>query len=327
MVKIGDVAKLAGVSPATVSRALNDYPTVGQEYVKRVRAAAAELGYRPNSVARNLRRQSTDLVALIIPDVGNYFCTLIARGVEDVAREAGVSVLLCNSDEDPVKEARYLSVAVQERVAGVILSAHDENADVSSLAAAGIPVVAIDRPLGPAVDYVASDSYAGAAAATQHLRDQGWQRPGCCGGPTDVATAQRRVAGYRAAVKGFKVKPRVARGTYDHAGGVRTARALLDRDDPPDALIISNEQMALGVLSELRERGILPGVDIGVLTFDDTPWAPLIAPPMTVVEQPSYEIGARAAAILIDRIRNGPDAEVRHVELPTNLIVRQSSLR
>jgi len=326
VVKIVDVAKAAGVSPATVSRALNNYPTVGPEYVTRVRAAAVELGYRPNSVARNLRRQRTDLLALIIPDVGNFFCTLIARGVEDVASEAGLSVLLCNSDEDRAKEAKYLAVGVQERVAGVILSAHDESADISSLAAAGIPVVAIDRPLGPGVDYVASDSYAGAVEATQHLLDQGWQRPGCCGGPADVATAQRRVAGYRAALKDLDIEARVARGTYDHAGGVSAARVLLDRDDPPDALFISNEQMALGVLSELSTRGIRPGIDIGVLTFDDTPWAPLMTPPMTVIEQPAYEIGARAAQILIDRIRNGPDFEVRHVELPTRLIVRRSSL-
>jgi len=327
VVKIVDVARAAGVSPATVSRALNNYPTVGPEYVKRVRAAAVELGYRPNSVARNLRRQKTDLLALIIPDVSNFFCTLITRGVEDVARAAGISVLLCNSDEDRAKEAKYLAVAEQERVAGVILSPHDESADISLLAAAGIPVVAIDRPLGARIDYVASDSYAGAVEATQHLLDQGWQRPGCCGGPEDVETARRRVAGYRAALKDSGVEPRVAIGAYDQEGGARAAGALLDRDDPPDALLVSNERMALGVLSELSTRGIRPGVDIGVLTFDDTPWAPLMTPPMTVIEQPAYEIGARAAQILIDRIRNGPDFEVRHVELPTRLIVRRSSLR
>ncbi len=327
MVKIVDVARAAGVSPATVSRALNNHPTVGPEYVKRVRAAAVELGYRPNSVARNLRRQQTDLLALIIPDVSNFFCTLITRGVEDVARAAGISVLLCNSDEDRAKEAKYLAVAEQERVAGVILSPHDESADISLLAAAGIPVVAIDRSLGARIDYVASDSYAGAVAGTKHLLDQGWQRPGCCGGPEDVETAQRRVAGYRAALKDSGVEPRVAIGAYDQEGGARAAGALLDRDDPPDALLVSNERMALGVLSELSTRGIRPGVDIGVLTFDDTPWAPLVAPPMTVIEQPAYEIGARAAQILIDRIRNGPDFEVRHVELPTRLIVRRSSLR
>jgi len=327
LVKIVDVARAAGVSPATVSRALNNNPTVGPEYVKRVRAAAAQLGYRPNGVARNLRRQSTDLLALIIPDIGNSFHTLVARGVEDVARAASISVLLCNSDEDPTKEAEYLVVAEQERVAGVILSPHDESADISLLEAASIPVVAIDRPLGARIDYVASDSYAGAVIATQHLLDQGWQRPGCCGGPEDVETAQRRVAGYRFALKDSGVEPRVAFGAYDQEGGARAAGALLDRDDPPDALFVSSERMALGVLSELNARGIRPGIDVGILTFDDTPWAPLMAPPMTVIEQPAYEIGARAARILIDRIRNGSEFEVLHVELPTRLIVRRSSLR
>lgn len=327
MIKIVDVAREAGVAPSTVSRALNNHPSVGPEYVLRVRLAAEKLGYRPNGVARSLRRRSTDLIALIIPDVGNHFHTAVARGAEDVARESGLSVLLCNSDEDAAKEATYVGVAQSEKVAGVLLCPHHSDADITLLVDSHIPVVAIDRRLGDAVDSVTSDSREGAADATSHLLDQGWLRPGCCAGPSDVETAQWRVSGYTESVLRAGGEPLIEHGTYDREGGAQTAAALLDRENPPDSLVVSNEQMALGVLAELKRRHLEPGKDIGVLTFDDTPWAPLIDPPMTVVEQPAYEIGARAARMLVDRIRGESRSAPRHVVLPTRLIVRRSSLR
>jgi LacI family transcriptional regulator len=327
VVKIIDVAREAGVAPSTVSRALNNHPSVGPEYVERVRRAAERLGYRPNGVARNLRRQATDVIALIVPDVGNHFCTAVTRGAEDVAREAGLSVLLCNSDEDPVREARYLEVVEGEKVAGVLLSPHDMHTDVSRLIAARVPVVAIDRRLAGEIDAVTTDSHAGAFEATRHFYQQGWRRPGCCAGPEGIETAQWRLAGYRDAIEAAGGVEISAHGSYDREGGAAAAAALLDLPEPPDCLLVSNEQMALGVLAELRRRNLRPGIDVGILTFDDTPWAPLMTPPMTVIEQPAYEVGARAARMLVDRIRGEAPAGARHVVLPTRLVVRQSSLR
>lgn len=327
VVKIVDVAREAGVAPSTVSRALNNHPSVGPEYVERVRRAAERLGYRPNGVARNLRRQTTEIIALIVPDVGNHFCTAVTRGAEDVAREAGLSVLLCNSDEDPVKEAGYLEVVEGEKVAGVLLSPHDTHTDVSRLLAAGVPVVAIDRRLAGEIDSVTTDSRAGSFEATEHFYQQGWRRPGCCAGPEGIETAHWRLAGYQDAVAAAGGVPMSAHGSYDREGGAAAAAALLDSPEPPDALLVSNEQMALGVLAELRRRGLRPGDDIGILTFDDTPWAPLMTPPMTVIEQPAYDVGARAARMLVDRIRGEAPVGARHAVLPTRLVVRQSSLR
>lgn len=327
MAKIVDVAREAGVAPSTVSRALNDDPTVTEEYRERVKAAAEKLGYRPNQVARGLRKRSTAVIALIIPDVGNYFCTGITRGVEDVAREAGLSVLLCNSDEDVQREAMYVSVVESQQVAGVLLSPHSQQSDISILERAEIPVVAIDRRLGAKIDSVTTDSVSGAREATEHLLRSGWERPACCAGPRDVETAMWRVDGYRQGLGGTSVAPMIAHGTYNREGGASTVSQLLDLEPTPDSFVISNEQMALGVLAELDRRGLKPGVDVGVLTFDDTPWAPLIEPPMTVVEQPAYEIGARAARLLVDRVRGEASADVRHVVLPTRLVVRESSRR
>ncbi|MBK5238546.1 MAG: LacI family DNA-binding transcriptional regulator, partial [Actinomycetales bacterium] len=179
LAKITDVAREASVSVATVSRVMNNHPNVNFELAERVRVAAKKLGYRPNGAARSLRRQSSDLIALIISDVGNPFFTAITRGVEDVAQRSGYSVLLCNADENSDKEATYLRVAEQEQVAGVILSPHMLGSDVTRLQKAKIPLVVIDRPLREEVDSVMANSREGAESATNQLIDSGWSRPAC----------------------------------------------------------------------------------------------------------------------------------------------------
>lgn len=327
MVTIRDVAREAGVSVATVSRALNNSPNVDPGYAERARAAAARLGYRPNYVARNLRRQSTEMIALIISDVSNPFFTAIARGVEDVAQREGYSVLLCNSDENSAKESTYLGVAEQQRVAGVILSPHQAGSDIARLRSAGIPVVVVDRPLSDDVDTVLSESREGARLGTRHLIDAGWRRPACVTGPVSATTATLRLLGYRDAVQEAGLPEISAQSIFQQSGGSAATRDLLSRAEPPDALLIANAQMALGALDEIRRRGIEVGRDIGLVTFDDAPWAPLITPPMTVIAQPAYDIGSHAAELLLDRVRS-PDAQApQRLVLPTSLIVRGSSRR
>jgi len=198
---ISDVAARAGVSTATVSRALNGKPTVDPDLAARVRTAATELGYQPNGPARNLRRQEAAVVALIISDVENPFFTAIARGVEDVAHAAGYSVVLCNSDESGEKENRYIVVAIQERVAGVILSPSGTTTSVAKLAGRGTAYVAVDRPLPEQDSDVVVDTRLAARQATAHLVAQGYERIGCVTGPAGVRTADDRLAGYREALK------------------------------------------------------------------------------------------------------------------------------
>jgi len=326
--KIRDVAARAGVSVATVSRALNGHPTVNTELADRVKKAAEVLGYRPNGIARNLRRQSTDVLALIISDIGNPFFTAVARGVEDVAQRSGYSVLLCNADEDSEKEARYLRVVEQEQVAGVILSPHGADSGVARLRQAGIPLVVIDRPLRDEEDSVMVRSREGAEVATTHLIDAGWRRPACVTGPEDAATAQARLTGYRDAVAARGgLENLFVHAPYRQAGGASAAAQLLDLDDPPDALFVANSQMTLGVLDEIKRRGLRIGTDIGVITFDDAPWAPFVNPPISVVAQPAYDIGAQAAQLLMERLKSQAPEARRHIVLSTTLIVRDSSRR
>jgi LacI family transcriptional regulator len=331
LVKISDVAKAAGVSTATVSRALNGVPTVDPLLARRAREAAARLGYRPNAVARNLRRRRTAIWALIISDVANPFFTSLVRGVEDTSQQAGYSIFLCNTAEDPEREQRYLAVSEEEQVSGVILSPNIRGSGVSSIIKAGTPLVAVDRPLSEPVDSVLVDSARGAETATMHLLEQGWTNPACITGPSYATTAQERAQGYCTAVAaatGPSAAMHVSYADFRPAGGRNSAASLLQMEPPPDSFFVANSEMMIGVLQELKERGIEPGRDVGLICFDDPPWASLLTPPLSVIAQPAYEMGVQAAQILLERIAAGnTPAEPKTVTLDTTLIVRASSLR
>lgn len=330
MATINDVATRAGVSTATASRALNGKSTVDPALAARVLSAAAELGYQPNGPARNLRRQETAVLALIISDVENPFFTSIARGVEDVAQAVGYSVVLCNSDENPDKERRYIDVAIQERVAGVVLSPTGTATNVDLLTARGTPLVAVDRPLpGASADMVLVDTRNAAKEATAHLVSQGYSTIGCVTGPAGIRTADDRLAGYRDALRSAKRRTSakfVRRTEYRADGGYEAAIDLLGSPDRPDALLVANSAMAIGVLEALSKLDLRLGADVGVVAFDDAPWAPLINPPLSVVSQPAYEIGKVAAQLLMARIA---DSTLPHTTttLGATLIPRGSSVR
>lgn len=327
MVKIIDVAREAGTSVATVSRALNHHDRVAPELVARVQAAADKLGYQPNHLARNLRRRRTNLWLLIISDIEIAFFTSVARGVGDVAARNGYSVVLCNADEDERKEAQFVELAAAEQAAGVIISPHSAQTHIQRLTAAGISAVVIDRSLDAAVDAVVADSRGGAQAATEHLIGQGWQRPACVTGPKSAATATLRRLGYEEALRAAGIRnSRAVHRPFTIDGGRSATAALLDRDRPPDAFFVANAALGLGVLQELRTRGLRPGRDVGLICFDDAPWAPFIDPPISVVSQPAYRIGEQAATLLADRIGGG-HTQPRRIVLGTDLIIRESSLR
>lgn len=330
MATINDVATKAGVSTATASRALNGKSTVDPTLAARVLTAAAELGYQPNGPARNLRRQETAVLALIISDVENPFFTSIARGVEDVAHAVGYSVVLCNSDENPEKERRYIDVAIQERVAGVVLSPTGTTTNVDLLTARRTPLVAVDRAMPDvAADMVLVDTRSAAKQATAHLIGQGYRRIGCITGPAGIPTADDRLAGYKDALRAAKHRTPaklVRRSEYRADGAYTAAIDLLSTPDRPDALLVANSTMAIGVLEALSTVDLRLGADVGVVAFDDAPWAALMNPPLSVVSQPAYDIGKLAAELLLARIADGA-REHTTTTLSATLITRGSSIR
>jgi LacI family transcriptional regulator len=330
MATIYDVARRAEVSAATVSRVLNGHASVDPRLAERVRAAVAELDYRPSALARNLRRSRTSLWAVIISDVGNPFFTSLVRGVEDVAQSNAYSVVLCNSDEDPDKEANYVSVALAEQVAGVIMSPSGPPAAATRLLDVGTPLVLIDRELSDVrADSVLVDNEHGAAEAVTHLLANGYQRIGCITGPESVSTARRRLRGYQQALAdgggGFD-DSLVRYGDFRETGGYQAMAGLLDLPEPPDAVFVANNLMAVGALDCLRARGITVPDRIGVVGFDDLPWPGLVRPALTTVSQPTYELGRVAAQLLSERIEDR-DREPATVVLKTELHVRDTSRR
>ena len=330
MPTIYDVARRAQVSPSTVSRVLNGKQTVDAALAERVRKAARALDYRPNALARSLRRSQTNLWAVLVSDINNPFFTALVRGVEDVARTSQYSVVLCNSDEDPDKEAGYVAAILAEQMAGVIISPTSRSGHVRDLLDASIPIVAIDRQVpGATVDIVAVDNEHAAELATTHLVDEGFARIACIAGPRDISTAQQRLEGYRRALRaaGRTVDTRLIRyADFREEGGYRAMADLLDHTPRPDAVFPTNNLMTVGALECLVDRGVeVPG-DVGLFGFDDVPCATLIRPPLSTITQPTYDIGRLAAELLLQRIAD-PSRPPSHVVLPTQLHVRASSLK
>ncbi len=343
MATIYEVAARAGVSPATVSRVLNG-GRVSEQYERRVRAAAAELDFTPNRAARALRRRHAEVIALIIPDIENPFFTALARGVEDRARAAGYSVVLCNTDEDPDREGTYLDIALAEHMAGVIVAPAGDHTDVTRLTARGCPIVAVDRsPHGVAVDTVTVDNRTGGRAATEALLRRGYRRVACVTGPARVETAQLRAAGWASAM-GSAIGPAVGSTAGSAAGSVVGAaderllryanyrvdggRAAMDEllalDEPPDAAFVANNLMAVGALESLRHHGLTPP-GFGLAVFGDLSFASLARTGVLVVPLPARELGETAAGMLLARIA-GDDSPPRDVELRTAIPANPSEV-
>ncbi|RKN44023.1 LacI family DNA-binding transcriptional regulator [Streptomyces hoynatensis] len=331
MATIHDVARLAGVSAATVSRVTNGRGNVAPGLAERVRRAMAELDYRPNAAARKLRRSPGSLWAVVISDIGNAFFTSLVRGIEDVAQERGFSLVLCNSDEDPRKEGQYVTAVLAERMAGVIMSPCAGSGQAARLVAGGVPVVAIDRRLpGPeAVDTVLVDNEAGARRAVTHLFEAGYRRIACVTGPRGVPTAEQRLAGYLGAMAGHGLTdpgPLVRHADFREGGGYDAMAELLRLRPAPDAVFTANNLMTVGALECLADHGVTVPDRMGVVGFDEIPWATLVRPSLTTVVQPTRELGRTAARLLADRLAD-PARPATTTVLPTELRLRDSSVR
>ncbi|MGW0434556.1 LacI family DNA-binding transcriptional regulator [Micromonospora sp. NPDC003197] len=330
MTTIYDVARMAQVSASTVSRVLNGHSSVDPGLAVRVRQAVLDLDYRPNAVARSLRRQRTSLWAVIISDIGNPFFTSLVRGIEDVAQEAGFSVVLCNGDEDPDKESRYVTAALAERMAGVIISPSGRPGLINRLTESGMPVVAIDRqPQGVSVDTVLVDNLDGAETATAHLIESGYHRIACITGPRRISTAIQRLRGYQQALRaaGRAVMEDLIRyADFREDGGYQAMASLLSAAEPPDAVFVANNLMTVGAIRCMVDSGVKVPDECGVVGFDDIPWAHLVRPSLSTVAQPTYDLGRAAASLLTERIAN-PGKAPSTVTLRTALQVRESSVR
>lgn len=328
-VRITDVARAAGVSSATVSRVLNGASTVDAELAERVRAAAAASGYVPDPNGRALRRRRTDVWAAIVSDLQNPFFTSLVAAVEHVAVRSGHSVMLCNTDEQLDRERGYLSTAIAQRMAGVVVSVTSEqDSDLSALLAAGVPTVAVDRRVHDFPgDTILLDNVRAGRMAVQHLLELGHRDIVCLAGPSGVSTTEDRLRGALDAMDEAGIPHddrRMLRTDLRPDDAEATVRDLLDGPHRPDAIFATNGPVTAGAFRAIQDSSLRMPEDISLVGVDDDRWTEMVRPSVTVVTQPVEEMGERAAEQLLLRGADA-DAPALHLLLTPRLLVRQSA--
>ena len=332
-VNIKTVAEKAGVSTATVSRVIREYPGVREKTRKKVLKAIKELNYEINAIARSLRQKKTNTIGVIVGNVLSQFYSIIAKSVEDIANKFGYNVILCNGGDDPEKELKYLKVLKSNRVDGIILTPTGKNAKyINWLIESGTKVVLLDRLInGVDCDAVLVDNENGAYNAVRYLVDQGYRKIAIINGYIDRTTGRGRLNGYLRALREASIPKDdslIKIGNFKKRSGINLARELLESSNRPEAIFISNLDMTLGALITIKEIGIKIPDDIGIVGFDDPEWTLILDPPITTVSQPVYSLGSTAAEMLIGKIENKEtriDSKPLIMTLSTNLIIRNST--
>jgi len=325
---IRDVARLAGVSVATVSRVINKTDSVNPETAGQVLKAIEQLQYEPNAVARGLAGKKMGIIALILPDILNPFFPALARGVEDVAQKKGLTVILGNSDDLGLKESLYIKALKKKYVDGFIFASNTiREEDVEALRKEGIPIVLLDRGLNTAsCAVIRSNNREGAKLAVQHLIGQGCQKIAHIYGPQEFITARERMLGYEEVAGGLSgYSPSLmVPGNFDIESGRKALELLLVRHPDLDGIFAGNDLMAVGALKVLHEQGIRVPEQVKVCGFDGIGLTEITEPELTTVAQPVYEMGGLAARILLDEIESGK-RENKFIELDVTLIPRKST--
>lgn len=327
MVAIREVARRAGVSVATVSRVINDSPLVNEPLRLKVRQAMADLDYAPSQPARSLKGGRTRLLGVLVAQSPNPFFGDIVRGIEDVAYAHGYCVIACSSDYNPGREATYLSVLRQHRVAGIIVTPLRTYQDHEPALRRGItPVVSVDQRL-PEIDSVMLDNAAAAEMATNHLLSLGHRRIGIITGPLSTISGRGRLVGYRRALRraGLSLERSLqSAGPFNEQAGFELGHAMLSRPDRPSALVTATNDLTLGAIVAARQLGLGIPDDLALAGFDEMSWTHTLVSPVTTVIQPAYEIGATACRLMLDRLQGYYAGPARRVYLPAHLSIRHS---
>ncbi len=351
-VSIRDVAERAGVSTATVSHVINETRFVREETRQKVLDAIEALNYQPSAIARSLATNSTQTIGLIISDIANPFFTAVARGVQDEIHQHGYHTIFCNTDEDPDREDEYLRLLSARQIDGLIIAPTGVRSErLIRMAEAGTPIVLLDRET-PDIDapLIGVDNEGGAYQATKYLIELGHRCIAILIGMETISTQIRRFNGYKRALQkagiafdenlivradsrsysnqlallnsplsGFVTNNQMTPTAY------HVLQRLLDSSKTPSAIFITNNEMTVGALHALRQQGLRCPEDISLISFDDHDWAPIFSPPLTVVRQPTYQLGQVAASLLMKTLKQ-EEVEVPG-PLPVEFIIRESCRR
>lgn len=319
MVSIYDIAKAAGMSAATVSRALADNAKISKSSRERIQKIADEMGYRPNLLARNFRQKSSSMIGLITDDVSDELSGMIAKGVEQALRDNGFSMLVWNVHHDPENEQSAIDYFADMKMDGVILA--DSTLDaLDELPTTNLPFVLINRysSAEEPISLVCTDDFAGGQDATRYLIQLRHRKIAFINGPEDWYSSIRRLAGYTEALHQNGMPARadyIRHGDWYEESGYRLALELLQSDDRPTAIFAANDMMAIGVIDAARECGIQVPADLSVIGYDDRMIARYARPRLTTISLPMFEVGHMAGKALCELILTGKAADAKHARL------------
>jgi LacI family transcriptional regulator len=326
---IYDVARLAGVSTATVSRSLNGTGQIAPSTRLAIESAIRELGYQPNRIARSLATRSTQTIALLLPDITNPFYGALVSGIEQRTLEVGYTMLLCTTEDDPAREETYLNLLRSKQVDGALVDGLVLPADrLARFVEEGFPIVCLDRDSpSPSIPLVQVDNRMGARLATEHLVGLGHRRIAHVAGRPEMRISDARIAGYRESLEaaGLRFDPTlVVPGMFTEDGGYQAGLELFGGRSAPTAVFAANDLSAVGLLEAISESGRRVPDDVSVVGFDDLRLAAYTSPPLTTVRQPAREIGVRATTLLLGLAQGKRPPRLRHL-IPPELVLRRST--
>lgn len=330
---ITDIAKELGISASTVSRALRDHPDTSLATREKVKATADKLDYFPDSLAQGFKKQRTSTIGIIVPEIQHHFFSSAISGIEEIAYEAGFTIMVCQSAENYEREKLNLRAMISNRVAGLLVSLSQTTENIEHfdvLFKRKIPVVFFDRTHEDLkASKVIVDDYDGSYQMVNHLIQKGYKRIAHIAGPSNVLIGKHREQGYRDALidHGLPIEEDlIIRGGYRKRDGSRGIKKLLELKILPDAVFCVNDPVAIGAFTVLRQKKIRIPEDVALAGFSNNPLSSLIDPPLTTVDQASYEIGKTAVKILLKQIEKGVDkVKPETIIKKTSLIVRKST--
>lgn len=326
MASIREVAKIAGVSPSTVSRVMNNTAKVDEEKKRRVLAAIEKTGFQPNELARALFKKSSKIIGVIVPTIENPFFSEMAKAIEEEAYQNGFRILLCNSNGDVEKEKMNIQMLSQINADGLILMTHSDKTG-PIIKECSLPVVIVDRMLTGegGIAHIESDHYTGGILATEHLIECGCENIVCIRGPQELSSGKKRYQAYKDVCKKHGIKEQIVDCRYSYTAGLKVAEEILEKYPKVDGIIANNDMVAISAYKVLQSKGYKVPEDIQLIGFDNIRFSRLITPEISTITQPIKEMGRLAVQIIIDHI-NGITYKKNHI-LEVSLVERQTTLR
>lgn len=330
---IKDIAKQLNVSISTVSRAMRNAPDVNIETRKAVMALSEELKYQPNKLALSLKQKQTHTIGVIVPNLDYVLATMV-KGIDEVALEAGYTVMVCQSNESFGREIVNTRRLLDSLVDGFIISVSSETKvfdHFKKIQEKQMPLVMFDRaPTDLKTPCVRLDNMEGGYIATEHLIEQGYKRIAILAGPKNLGISNTRLEGYINALKKYKIKPDpnlIIHCDFNQHYAYLATQELLEMKKRPDAIFTISDRMAIGAMLAIKEKGLRMPQDIGLVGFNNEPVVNLVTPGISSVDQPAFELGKMAAKLFIQTVHDNGETSIVEEVLKPKLIIRESSQR